>query len=174
MDTLLSALLTGFVSGSVLSSVIAIMFHGRTKKIEAIVQQRSRFEEKVLTDKYTLLLDISVRLERVMSNLYRWRVGQSVPEAFFAGTEDNARLTGKDVLPLSKICEDLQANKLLLGNGLFQLLWAQAQIAGAANNVAFDDAAAWEQKWNEWDNGREKISKAADESFGISLIRWQR
>jgi hypothetical protein len=109
MDNLLTSLLAGIVSGSVVSTLLGVIFYRRAKIIEATIQRRSRLEEKLLLDRFALLTKLSLRLEQVMSTLFRRRNGEPPPAGFFAALDVGNRL-GIEITPLSEIHDELLAS----------------------------------------------------------------
>jgi len=136
---------------AIAASIVFVAKYLVPKMLDAMFKDKD--ERRQLTK------DLFQRLDEVMSNLYRWRENRVPPDGFFR--HSGAMPLGDEIVPLSKIWEDLQANKALLGEALFFLIQKHVQHAGAANNVPLDDTIQWEEQWKKWDQRREKIREIA-------------
>ena len=150
-----------FVINLIVEKSIASVFDAKSKVFEMMLERRSAFEEKVLSDRFALITGLSERLERVMTNLNRLRSGQPAPNGFMKQNE---------IVPLTEIFEDLEIHRLVLGEDFHRLFLKQAQVALKVANVRSPDN--WTRGAEEWTRLREEIRLAAESAFGISKIRW--
>jgi hypothetical protein len=140
---------------------IAYEFDTKSKIFEKLLERRSAFEDKVLSDRFALITGLSARLERVMTNLNRLRSGQQPPDGFMRQNE---------IVPLTEIFEDVTVHRLVLGEDFYGLFSRQAQLALKAANVASSEE--WRSSGEEWARLREELRLAAEAAFGISKIHW--
>lgn len=150
-----------FVLKLTVEKSIAANFDAHTKKIELHLARRSSFEEKVLTERFALVTSLSARLEKVMTNLNRIRSGQPVPAGFMKQNE---------IVPLTKIFEELSVHRLVLTEDFHGLFWKKAQLALKAANA--QNAEEWQKIGDEWLRLQEEVRVVAEAAFGISKIRW--
>jgi hypothetical protein len=150
-----------FVTKLIVEKSVAYEFDTKTKVFEKLLERRSAFEDKVLSDRFALITGLSTRLERVMTNLNRLRSNQQVPDGFMRENE---------IVPLTEVFEDLEVHRLVLGEDFYRLVSRQAQLAlKAANLSSLED---WRDSGQEWARGREELRVAAEAAFGISKIHW--
>ena len=150
-----------FVINLIVEKSIASVFNAKSKVFETMLERRSAFEEKVLSDRFALITGLSARLERVITNLNRLRSGQPAPDGFMKQNE---------IVPLTEIFEDLEIHRLVLGEDFHRLFLKQAQVALKVANMRSPDH--WTKGADEWTRLREEIRLAAESAFGISKIRW--
>jgi hypothetical protein len=150
-----------FVTKSIVERSIAYEFDTKSKVFEKLLERRSAFEDKVLSDRFGLITGLSARLERVMTNLNRLRSGQQPSNGFMRENE---------IVPLTEVFEDLEIHRLVLGEDFYRIFSRQAQLAlRAANPSSLED---WRNSGQEWARGREELRLAAEAAFGISKIHW--
>jgi hypothetical protein len=150
-----------FVMKLIVEKSIASEFDAKSKVFEALLERRSAFEEKVLSDRFALISGLSARLERVMTNLNRLRSGQPAPDGFMKQNE---------IVPLTEIFEDVSIHRLVLGEDFYRLFSKQAEFALKAANLSSSED--WRETGEEWAALREEIRLAAEAAFGISKIHW--
>ncbi len=150
-----------FVTKIVVERSIASEFDAKSKIFETLLERRSAFEEKVLSDRFALITGLSTRLERVMTNLNRLRSGQPVPDGFMKQNE---------IVALTEVFEDMEVHRLVLGEAFYGLFSKHAQLALKVANVS--SAEDWRKGAEEWSHLRDEIRLAVEESFGISRIHW--
>ena len=149
-----------FVTKLIVEKSISSEFDAKSKVFETLLQRRSAFEEKVLSDRFALITALSARLERVMTDLNRLRSGQPAPDGF---------MTQNEIVPLTEIFVDLEVHRLVLGEDFHALFTKQARLALEAANARTED---WRESGKEWARFREEIRLAAEAAFGISKIHW--
>ncbi|HEU0299635.1 MAG TPA: hypothetical protein VFR37_09280 [Longimicrobium sp.] len=152
----LAALL--YLLKQVVDRSITAGFAAHAKEVELALSRRSAFEEKVLIDRYTLITGLSERLQRVMTNLNRIRHGKPVPEGFMVQNE----------LPtLTEIFEDLEIQRVVLGDEFHQMFLRQAQIA-----LHFANAPKGQEDpiTQEWLKVLQQTREAVEQTFRISQI----
>jgi hypothetical protein len=93
-----------FVTKLIVEKSVAYEFDSKSKVFEKLLERRSAFEDKVLSDRFALVTGLSARLERVMTNLNRLRSGQHPPDGL---------LRHRDIVPLTEIFEDLTVHRLV-------------------------------------------------------------
>jgi hypothetical protein len=131
------------------------------KTIDNGLKRRSAFEEKVLTDRFTLLASFSSRMHKVTTTLNRVRAGQPRPDGFFVHNE---------IVPLTTICEDISANRLVLGETFHQMLFEKTDAMVRLANAHDDDV--WNAASVELAAIDSKLLAEAERVFGISRIAW--
>jgi hypothetical protein len=131
------------------------------KTIDNSLKRRSAFEEKVLTDRFTLLASFSSRMHKVTTTLNRVRAGQPCPDGFFEQNE---------IVPLTTICEDISANRLVLGETFHQMLFEKTDAMVRLANAHDDDV--WNAASVELAAIDSKLLAEAERVFGISRIAW--
>ncbi len=149
-----------FATKLIVEKSISSQFEAKSKVFETLLQRRSAFEEKVLSDRFTLITALSARLERVVTDLNRLRSGQPAPGGFMMQNE---------IVPLTDIFVDLEVHRLVLGEDFHALFTKQAQLALEAANASAED---WHESVKEWARLREEIRLAVEAAFGISKIHW--
>ena len=140
---------------------IAAGFDTHVKELELNLQRRSAFKERILTERFTRIAELSARLEKVMTNLNRQRQNFPVPQGFKNGNE---------IVPLTEIYEDLTIHRLALTEGFFQLFREKANLALKAANAKNQDE--WSVISSAWLSVDEKIRAAVEETFSLSEIRF--
>src|SRR5688572_27653505 len=76
-----------FIAKLVVEKSIASEFDAKSKIFETLLERRSAFEEKVLSDRFALIAGLSASLERVMTNGNRLRSGRAVSDGFMKQNE---------------------------------------------------------------------------------------
>lgn len=131
------------------------------KTIDNRLKRRSAFEEKVLTDRFTLLASFSTRMHKVTTTLNRIRSGQPMPAGF---------LVHNEIVPLTGIYEDISANRLVLGETFHAMLCEKADAMMRLANAPDDDA--WNAAGGELAAIESRLLAEAERVFGISRIAW--
>jgi hypothetical protein len=149
-----------FVIKLIIEKSIASEFDAKSKVFEALLKRRSAFEEKVLSDRFALITELSARLEHVVTNLNRLRSGQPTPDGFMKQNE---------IVPLTEIFEDIEIHQLVLGEEFHRLFLKQAQFTLKVANISTVSPEDWSE---EWVRLRQDIRLAAETAFGISQIHW--
>ena len=150
-----------FVIKLIVEKSIESTFDARTKQLEKALERRSTFEEKVLSDRFSLIVAFSSRLERVLTNLNRLRSGQAAPDGFMRQSE---------IVPLTEIFEDLNVHRLVLGEVFHGLFFKQAQLGLNVANASSDEE--WKALAEEWTGTQQAIHREVEAAFGISAIKW--
>ena len=150
-----------FIIKLIVEKSISSAFDAKSKAFEKLLERRSAFEEKVLSDRFTLVTELSARLERVVTNLNRLRSGKPVPDGF---------MRQQEIVPLTEIFGDLEIHRLVLSEDFYRLFAKQAQLALKMSNMRSQED--WTNAIQEWTRLREEIRFAAENAFGISKIRW--
>ena len=73
------------------------------------------------------------RLERIATNLNRLCGGEPVPDGF---------MRGQEIVPLTEVYEDLEINRLLLGETYYSIFRKLAGVALALSNARSADVRA--------------------------------
>lgn len=108
-----------YVLKLIVERAVASSFDARAKMLELSLQRRSAFEEKVLTDRFALVTDLSARLQRLTTDYNRTRLGQPAPEGFYKGNE---------IVPLTRLFDDLEIHRLVLTEEFYELFVREAQL----------------------------------------------
>jgi hypothetical protein len=150
----------GVVLKLVVERTIASSFDTHAKALQLQMQRRAAFEDQVLADRFALVTTFAARLERVATNLNRIQAGQPAPDGFMREGE---------IVPLTEIFEDLEIQRLVLGEEFYDPFARQAQLAWRIANT--QDPQEREQCGAAWVQLREEIRSAAEEVFAITRIR---
>lgn len=136
-------------------------FDTHLRELELGLERRSAFRDKVLTERFTRIADLSARLERVLTNLNRLRTGSSVPEGF---------QRGREIVPLTEIYEDLKIYRLILTEEFYALLLKEAHLVlKLAQDMSEDE---WNQSAAEWNHLDEQLRAAVEEAFKLSEVKF--
>jgi hypothetical protein len=136
-------------------------FEAQAKAAELSLTRRSAFEERILTERYTLVTGFAARLERLATQLNRIRHGQQAPDGFYRGSE---------LVPLTEILEELSIHRLVLGEAFYDVLNRQALLLLAVANGDSGSPAA--QLGASWLAARDQVRALAEEQFRIESIRF--
>ncbi|MFL6260290.1 MAG: hypothetical protein ACJ76Y_11310 [Thermoanaerobaculia bacterium] len=134
-----------------------------TNTLELRLKRRSAFEDKVLSDRFSLIIGLSTRLERIMTTLNRRRAGQTIPDGF---------MNLNEIVPLTEIFEDLIVHRLVLAEQFYDLFRRKAELASRAANISAQNEQEWSSIAKEWEGLRSEARAATEEAFGISKIKW--
>jgi hypothetical protein len=149
-----------FIFEKVTENVISYHFEQYKKEIDLRLQRRSNFEERVLLDRYTLVHDIQLKIEGVMTDLNRVKDGIKV-EGLFRG--------GNELVRLTEVYEALDNNKYLLTERLYNVLFQEAEVARKFANAKQGNAS--DALRIEYTNLRESFNQAMNEAFAIYKIQ---
>jgi hypothetical protein len=131
----------------------------RTRSVENTSKRESTFEEKVLSERFSLVAALSSRLQKVATTLNRLRHGQEAPDGFMRQNE---------IVPLTEIFEDLNAHRFVLGTSLHSLFLEQAQLLlRLANTASHDDR---QKIAEEWTRNLEVIHRESNTALGVGKI----
>lgn len=140
---------------------IAAGFQAQAKTAELAMTRRSTFEERILTDRYSLVSSVATRLERLATQLNRIRHGQPAPEGFWNAGE---------LVPLTEIFEEIAAQRLVLGEAFYGAFHVQAQLLlASANAKSESERDALGVSWLE---AAGRVRAVAEEQFRIQSIRF--
>jgi hypothetical protein len=148
-----------FVMKLVTERAVEAQFSRLTKEVELRLEQRSRFEEKIMLDQYAAASKTFAQIQAVATSVNRYLHGQPT-EGLFKGT---------DLVPLTEVYEAIEAQRYLLGERLCELL---EQLAGCVLRLAnADSAAAREQVGKDYAALRTAFHAEMRDAFGISPQR---
>jgi len=125
------------------------------------MQRRLNFEEKVLTERFEKVIDLSARLERVMTNLNRIKSDQPVPDGFIKNGE---------VIPLTEIYEELSIYRIILTEDFYWLFTRKVKLALKKANSLYSNERDDEIEL-EWSSLNDKLRSIMDRDFGLNKIR---
>lgn len=134
-----------------------------TKEIELRLERRSEFEQRVLIDRYTLVKELSTRLESVLTNIRRSHGGHPVPEGFFVEGPGF-----RDIAPLTEIFQDLVVHHVVMTDSFYQHLRKMAD--GALKFANAQSKSEAESVVSEIMKGREAFQSEFNQHFGIDRI----
>ena|SRR5687768_2767358 len=156
---LLLAALAGFVFviRKTVEKAIEARFDARKKEIELLLGRQSSFKDKVLSERYALIVGLFARIERIVTNLNRLRSGNPVPDGFQRGNE---------IVALTEVYEDLQIHRLVIGDRYHDLFLQLAHIALKLANTK--DDVGWQKLGIERDSLQKQVRELADADSGIS------
>ena len=150
-----------YVLKSVTEKAISTEFDRYKKEIELKLERRSKFEEKILLDRYTSVVDLQTRIGRVMTDLNRHRHGTEVENLF----QDN------DIVPLTAVFELLAANRYLITERFHKILWEESQLVILLANER--DADRMSTHHATYAGLQGEFQKAMNDVFGIDKITWE-
>lgn len=131
----------------------------KTNEIGLLLARRSKFEEKILLDRYELVRGIEHELENVATNLNRLRHGMEVPGFIVEG----------DIVPLTKVFEQIGVHRYLLSEKFHTILRAQAKLLIKLANVKPHQTKNLEVEYLKLQT---EFQEAMNEVFGIDEITW--
>ena len=150
-----------YVLKIVTEKAISTEFDRYKKEIELKLERRSNFEEKILLDRYTSVVDLQTRIGRVMTDLNRLR----------HGTEVEGLIKDNDIVPLTAVFELLAANRYLITERFHKILWDESQILIMLANEKDPNRVSTHQ--SSYVGLQEVFYKAMNEEFGIDKITWE-
>lgn len=155
---------TIFVLKIVTERTIEAKFSQMQKTIELSLERRSEFEQRVLLDRYQLIVDILARLERISTDVNRARWGQHIEGLY---VELNGRV---DIPAITAVYQDLQSKAYLLSPTSRALLREQAatviDIANAPSDEEYKRIAA------RYLQNHSRLMELINEEFGTTAIKW--
>jgi hypothetical protein len=128
------------------------------KTLELTLQRRSNFEERILTERYAVLREISNRLMKVATDINRLHNGHQV---------DNLIVNG-DLVPLTEVFELIALNRHLIPDPFPGILEEQAQMALKFGNAG--DPGSQAALTTEIQFLREKFDAEMVHHFGLNAI----
>jgi hypothetical protein len=130
------------------------------KRIEAGIDRRSRFEERVVLDRYNAAATVVGQIQRVATDVNRCLHHQTVEGLF----------NGNELVPLTTVYETLAAQRYLLGEGLYEILQSQAaeilRIAKAQTSQEQTDAT------NRYLELQKQFNHEMNRIFRIDRMEW--
>ncbi len=135
-------------------------FNAHKKGMELTLERQSAFKDKVLLERYTQIGNLSARLEKILTNVNRIRLGGEPPAGFKVGNE---------IVVLTEVFEDLQINRLTLTEEFYELFVDKSNLLLKLANA--DSDAAWNELAVKWKELNEKIRTATEDMFKLSEIR---
>lgn len=149
-----------FVFQRLAEKSVESMFERRNQRIELLLRRRSSFEEKVLTDRYSAVAELALRLGKIGADLNRLHHGKDVP----------GLLDGDEIVPLTEVYIDLEARRFLLGESFHALLREQARCLLHMANVR--DEAAKVQVSQDYLAACAHLREEMNRNFGLDSIAW--
>lgn len=131
-----------------------------TEQIKTAIARRSDFEKQILLDQYKMVVDLETDIMTISTNLNRLRSGAQVPEF----------IVGGDIVPLTRVFEQLAINRWLLRDQFYSLLLRQAQLLLAIANER--EPGSLRNLMGEWERSVTNFSEVMDRVFKISRITW--
>ena len=150
-----------YVLKSTTEKVISTEFDRYKKEIELKLERRSKFEEKILLDRYSSVVDLQTRIGRVMTDLNRQR----------HGTEVEGLMKNNDIVPLTDVFERLAANRYLITERFHKILWDESQLLILIANEKNTDQILTHQ--NNYLGLQGEFYSAMNDVFGIDKITWE-
>lgn len=150
-----------YVLKNVTEKAISTEFDRYKKEIELKLERRSKFEEKILLDRYTSVVDLQTRIGRVMTDLNRHR----------HGTEVENLIKDNDIVPLTAVFELLAANRYLITERFHKILLDESQIIISLANEK--DADRMATHYSQYLGLQQEFHKAMNDVFGIDKITWE-
>ena len=144
-------------------------FQAANRRIELLLARRSAFEEKVLTQRYSLITELSGRMHEILIELERASKGQGLSPDIYRNGE---------LLPMTRVDQDLRVNRLALTESFYNLLREKYEVLEIAIKAlqdaanAEDPAAARSRIAIQVDKVDARLRDEADRVFGISKISW--
>ncbi len=138
-----------FILQNVAERAISSEFDRRLEEMTLLIERRSRFEEKVLLDKYVKVTELQSKIERETMTL-----GQKPPEE-----------------PLDEIMKDAVAYRYLIGDKFFNLFKEEKKLL---LKTAYEhDKARQNELYNKYQSFRQLFRQLLNEHFGIDRITWK-
>jgi hypothetical protein len=128
------------------------------KQMELTQQRRSNFEERILTERYAVLRDLSGRLMKISTDINRLHHGHQV---------ENLLVNG-DLAPLTEVFELIALNRYLIPQQFHLILEKQAQILHEFGNAS--DPLTRQSTAIAIQSLREQFDAAMEEHFGLNAI----
>ncbi len=94
-------------------------FEQQNRILALALERRSRFEEKILLDRYQKVCELQTRFSRIMLDLRR----------HFHGAEVNDLFAGNEVVPLTALFQDIADSRYLLTETFHGVLYREALLA---------------------------------------------
>jgi hypothetical protein len=133
-------------------------FQQQNKILSLPLELRSRFDERILLDRYQKVSELQTRFSKIMIDLRR----------HFGGTEVPDLLKGNEVVPLTYLFQDVADYRYLLTDRFYDILYREAQLAlefansgGDVNRFASRHLAL-----------QDEFRGAMNEVFGIEKISY--
>jgi hypothetical protein len=134
-----------FILQNVTEQAISSEFDRRLEEMTLLIERRSRFEEKVLLDKYVKVTELQSKIERVTM--------------------------GGPTEPLNEVMRDAVAYRYLIGDKFFKLFVDEKNLLFEIADEK--DSARREELGNKYQNFRQSFSQLLNEHFGIDRITWE-
>ncbi|GAA4469452.1 hypothetical protein GCM10023189_56490 [Nibrella saemangeumensis] len=149
-----------FILQQTVEKAIGVKMDTYARHLELKLERRSAFMEKLLTDRFIRIADLSTRLEKVMTNINQLKHNHPVPKDFMLNGE---------IIPLTEIYEDITIHRLILTETFYGLLRKKADLAlQAANTNSVEDWGTVTANRMQLD---EELRLAVEETFRISEIK---
>lgn len=130
------------------------------KSMELKLEKRSRFDEKILLDRYNLIRDIQAKQNKVLTNLNRIKHGIKV---------DNF-IIGSEPVQMTEVYELLALNKIIITVPIHNKLTKQAElIMKIINEKAINKSDKLE---NDYLVMIEDLNFEMNQMFGLDKIKW--
>ncbi len=149
-----------FVLRHVVEKAVDNQFEKRQKRLELLLERRSKFEEKVLLDQYEAVAKLQLKLASIGADINRMRSGIKV----------EGLMKGKDIVPLSEVYIELQAKRFLLKEGFYELLSKEADNLLTFGNANDPDEVS--RLGREFLELNESFRKEMNLVFGIEKMSW--
>jgi hypothetical protein len=149
-----------FLVKLVIERTVETQFRKLSKEIELRLERRSRFEERILLDRYLAAGELFGQIQRASTSVNRHIHGYEVEGLF----------RGKELVPVTEFYEMLDAKTYLLGDELVGILDGLAEavlsLASAHTPEQQKEAAAGYARL------RAEFHVQMSQTFGIDKIVW--
>jgi hypothetical protein len=151
---------TVFVLKLIFEKSLSTEFDKYKKSMELKLKKRSRFDEKILLDRYNLIRDIQARQHKVLTIINRIRHGIKV---------DNFIIQNEPV-QMTEVYELLALNKIIITLPIHDKLIKQADlIMKIINDKAFTKREKFEK---EYLTMIDDLNSEMNKMFGLDKIKW--
>jgi len=143
------------IARQVIETAIKAQFDRYGKELSLRLERRSRFEEKIALDQYLAATKLFAEMHNISTELNRVRKGQKVANLY----------SGNELVPLTKVFVEMEAQRFLLGPTLFPILQSFALALLAWANALNDP-----EKLAEVGRAADSFQDAAGRIFGIDRV----
>ena len=149
-----------YSSQTIIKKTVESEFEKRNSRIELMLKRRSSFEEKILLDQYSTIRKFNHNLASISANVNRAKTGADIEGLY----------NGEELVPLTDLFVELQANKYLLRESTHTLLTSQAyavlKLSNSKNEEEYQNAV------KVIIGNDEKMHEEMNSIFGIEKISW--
>ncbi len=148
-----------YVGRLVVDRAVATQFDRYKQEIELRLKRRSDFEQRVLLDRYELVTELALRLERISTDVNRVR----------QGIEVEGLIVGKDCVPLTEVSQDIESKRHLLTERFYTIFRDLVQLM---LEMVRANAAEYSETTQQFRSKMRELQDAIANVFGLEQISW--